>query len=115
MGEGNITHCANTNLVLHLLSRGGFLRRLGRILHLSKTGSLILKTNGFTPKIGTAIVDYKRREIGRVFDIIGSVSSPYLVIKPSIPRPEKVVGLEVFSLPPPPKLKKRRKKGFRRK
>jgi len=75
------------------------LRRLGKILHLSKSRSLIVRCEqtGFV-KIGTRACDSKLKEIGKVRDIFGPVSSPYLAIKPAIPSPAKYVGRIVYSL-----------------
>ncbi len=75
------------------------LLRLGKILHLSNSRSLIVKCDEarFT-KMGTKACDSKLEEIGRVHDIFGPVSSPYLLIRPSGPSPAKYVGRIAYSL-----------------
>jgi len=75
------------------------LRRLGKILHLSKSQSLIVKCDeSLFSRIGTKICDSKLREIGRVNDLFGPVSAPYVSIKPTVPSPAKYVGRIVYSL-----------------
>jgi rRNA processing protein Gar1 len=36
--------------------------------------------------------------VGRVFDIIGPVSAPYAVIKPTVKEPEKTVNKQLYLL-----------------
>jgi len=51
------------------------------------------------PRIGETVVDENLRTIGKVFDIIGSVSSPYAAIKPQIKDAEKLAGKTVYTIP----------------
>ena len=75
------------------------MRRLGKILHFSKSRSLIVKCDetGFV-KIGTKTCDSKLREIGKVQDLFGPVSAPYLSIRPQTPSPTKFVGRIAYAL-----------------
>jgi len=75
------------------------LRRLGKILHFSKSQSLIVKCEqvGFV-KIGTKACDSKLKEIGRVDDLFGPVTAPYVSIRPTSNSPVKYVGRIVYSL-----------------
>jgi rRNA processing protein Gar1 len=36
------------------------------------------------------------KTVGRIFDIIGPVTSPYAVIKPSVKDPEKLVSRQLY-------------------
>ncbi|RLF08313.1 MAG: hypothetical protein DRJ60_00665 [Thermoprotei archaeon] len=62
---------------------GESLTLLGSTLHLSKSNMLIVRGTRKVPKIGDPVYDNKSRTIGIIYDIIGPVSSPYIVIKPS--------------------------------
>ena len=75
------------------------LRRLGKILHFSKSRSLIVKCDqaGFV-KIGTKACDTKLREIGKVQDLFGPVSAPYVSIRPATSSPTKYVGRIAYAL-----------------
>ena len=75
------------------------MRRLGKILHFSKSRSLTVKCDetGFV-KIGTKTCDSKLREIGKVQDLFGPVSAPYLSIRPQTPSPMKFVGRIAYAL-----------------
>jgi RNA-binding protein len=75
------------------------LRRLGKILHVSITRSLIVKCDEprFV-KLGTRTCDSKLKEIGKVQDLFGPVSAPYVSIRPTTPSPSKYVGRIVYSL-----------------
>jgi RNA-binding protein len=59
------------------------MRRLGEVLHVSKRGSIILRTDK-TPPIGkqAIVLDKKANRIGNVIDVFGPVSSPYVAIRP---------------------------------
>ena len=73
--------------------------RLGRILHLSKSRSLIAKLESpEPPKLNSKVFDSKLRSIGVVQDVFGPVSSPYVSVKPSIPEPRKYVGKVIYSM-----------------
>jgi RNA-binding protein len=58
---------------------------------------MVVKTEK-PPKIGTEVVDENLKVVGKVFDIIGPVSSPYAVVKPSIREPAKIVNRPVYLL-----------------
>lgn len=60
------------------------MRRLGYFLHKAPSGKLIIKiTNHRVPRLGSKVVDSRGRLVGTVVDIIGSVKSPYAVVKPA--------------------------------
>ena len=74
------------------------LRRLGKILHISRNQRLILKLeNKFSVRLGLEVFDGKLNSIGTIVDIFGPVSSPYVSIKPSIPHPQRYVGKIVYA------------------
>jgi rRNA processing protein Gar1 len=83
------------------------LQRLGRITNVSPSGNAIVKAEN-PPKIGSEVVDENLNVIGKVFDIIGPVSAPYAVIKPSVREPEKLVNKPVYLLLPKTKREQRR-------
>jgi len=57
--------------------------------------NIIIKSNK-TPKMGVDVVDERLKVVGRTFDIIGPTSSPYIVVKPVIKEPKKIVGKKVY-------------------
>ena len=60
------------------------MRRLGKVVHLSKSGNLILRLEEPpVPAIGQQVSDYKLRTLGVVNNILGPVRSPYVSVKPS--------------------------------
>jgi RNA-binding protein len=91
-----------------MFSRGeSRLQRLGKITNVSPSGNAIVKAEN-PPKIGSEVVDENLNVIGKVFDIIGPVSAPYAVIKPSVREPEKLVNKPVYLLLPKTKREQRR-------
>jgi RNA-binding protein len=81
-----------------MFSRGELrLQRLGKITNVSPSGNAIVKPDN-PPKIGSEVVDENLNVVGKVFDIIGPVSSPYAVIKPSVKDPTKLVNKPVYLL-----------------
>jgi RNA-binding protein len=81
-----------------MFSRGEpFLQRLGRIISISPSGNAIVKAEN-PLKIGSEVVDENLNSIGRVSDIIGPVSAPYAVIKPSGREPTKLSNKPVYLL-----------------
>ncbi|MBO0887653.1 H/ACA RNA-protein complex protein Gar1 [Candidatus Bathyarchaeota archaeon] len=60
------------------------MRRLGKVLHLSKSGNLILRLDQDpVPTIGAQVCDYKLRQIGVVNNVLGPVRNPYVSVKPA--------------------------------
>jgi len=75
------------------------LRRLGKILHASKSRSLIVKLEKPNPpKLGSKVFDEKLKEIGVVTDVFGPSASPYISIKPLTGKIENYIGKVVYAL-----------------
>ena len=73
------------------------MQKLGRVSNVTPSQNLIVKTES-PPKLGSEVVDENLNVVGKVFDIIGPVSSPYAVIKPTIRDPAKLVNKPVYLL-----------------
>jgi RNA-binding protein len=67
------------------------LQRLGLVVNLTPSRSIVLKIER-VPRIGETVVDENLRTVGKVFDVIGPVSSPYAAVKPTMQEPEKLVN-----------------------
>jgi RNA-binding protein len=58
------------------------MERLGEVVRTAQ-GLLILRTpDDATPEIGTTAVDESLDEVGRVVDVFGPVSRPYVAVSP---------------------------------
>jgi RNA-binding protein len=73
------------------------LQRLGRVLNVTPSQNIVVKTDK-APQIGSAVVDENLKVVGKIFDIIGPVSSPYAVVKPAIKEPEKLTNKQLYLL-----------------
>ncbi len=73
------------------------MQRLGKVLSITPSSSLIIKTEN-PPKIGSEVVDENLKVVGKVFDIIGPVSSPYAVVRPSLKDPAVLVNKPLYLL-----------------
>ena len=73
------------------------LQKMGRVRALTPSKNMIVKTEK-TPKIGAEVIDENLKVVGKVFDIIGSVSAPYAVVKPAVREPTKLVNKPVYLL-----------------
>ena len=71
---------------------------LGEILHLSKSGRLIVRieNNYSHVKSGLIVLDNKDRKVGKIAELIGSVNSPYASIIPFVQAKSKMAGLKVY-------------------
>ncbi len=74
---------------------GNVLQRLGKVLNVTPSQNVVVKLDK-PSKLGAAVVDENLRVVGRIFDIIGPVSSPYAVIKPSVKDPEKLTNKQLY-------------------
>jgi len=82
------------------------LQRLGKVLHVTPSQNIIVKICK-KPEIGSTVINEELKIIGKVFDVIGPVSSPYAVIKPTVEKPEKLIAKQLYM---PLSKKKRSKK-----
>ena len=73
------------------------MQKLGRVINLTPSQNLVVKTEK-APKIGSAVVDESLKTIGKVFDVIGPVTSPYAVVRPAVKEPEKLAGKQLYLL-----------------
>ena len=62
------------------------LEKIGEILHLAKSGRLIVKVDEQVSHklIGEALMDDKGTKIGKIIELIGSVKSPYASVMPTV-------------------------------
>jgi rRNA processing protein Gar1 len=67
------------------------------VSNVTPSRNLIVKTEG-SPQMGAEVVDENLNVIGKVFDIIGPVSAPYAVVRPTVGEPEKLVNKPVYLL-----------------
>ena len=74
------------------------MQRLGRVLNVTPSQNVVVKVDK-PPKLGAAVIDENLKAVGRIFDIIGPVSSPYAVIKPSVKDPEKLANRQLYVSP----------------
>jgi RNA-binding protein len=77
--------------------RGMCLQRLGKALHVTPSQNIVVKTDK-TPKIGSTVVDENLKVVGKIFDLIGPVPSPYVVVKPAVKEPEKLTNKQLYLL-----------------
>ncbi len=75
------------------------MKRLGKVLHLSKSGNLILRLESpETPPAGVEVCDHKIEKIGTVDSIFGPVKAPYLSIRPSVQNKDIHPGRVLYQL-----------------
>lgn len=80
------------------LLRGESLKRIGRVLHVSPDRNIIVKAENL-PRIGDRVVDELLKPIGRVFDIFGPSSGPYVAVKSRVKKPRYLVGQVLYIAP----------------
>ena len=51
------------------------------------------------PRIGEKVVDEKLKQVGRVADVFGPVSKPYVAIRPSTENPVSLVNQNLYVVP----------------
>lgn len=83
------------------------MNRIGRVLHISPSGKAVLKAET-VPRIGDTVLNGKGRVVGRVFDILGPVDSPYVEVEVESKR--KIVGRLLYVSPKPKNLKRKVKR-----
>ncbi|TMI39133.1 H/ACA RNA-protein complex protein Gar1 [Candidatus Bathyarchaeota archaeon] len=75
------------------------MRRLGKVLHLSKSGNLLLRLEQYpVPIIGAQVCDYKLRSVGVVNNILGPAKAPYVSVKPVANVDGALVGRVLYQV-----------------
>jgi RNA-binding protein len=74
------------------------LQRLGKVISVTPSQSIVVKIDK-PPRLGTSVIDENLKVVGRIFDIIGPVSSPYAVVRASIKDPEKLSNRQLYVSP----------------
>lgn len=73
---------------------------VGEIIHLAKSGRLIVKLNAAGAqrvKAGELLIDGSGRKVGRVAELLGPVRTPYASVITMTDRTSRLVGSKVFS------------------
>jgi len=70
---------------------------LGKVLNVTPSQNIIVKIDK-TPHIGASVVDETLKIVGKVFDIIGPVSSPYAIVRPTSRKPEELANKQLYML-----------------
>ena len=75
------------------------MNELGEVLHMAKSGRLIVKMSAPTGEkkvIGLPVVDSTGKQIGKIQEIFGPVVSPYASVQPSREKLTSIIGTKVF-------------------
>jgi len=71
------------------------LRQIGCVLHISPNKNIILKAEK-APRIGNDVFDEALGKVGRVFDVFGPASSPYIAVRSILDNPDQLVGRVLY-------------------
>jgi RNA-binding protein len=71
------------------------LKKIGTVSHVSKSGFIVVKAKEL-PKIGSEVCNRRLEKIGYVYDIIGPVNSPFILIRPKDKKVLKRFDDELF-------------------
>jgi RNA-binding protein len=71
------------------------LEEVGKVMHLAKSGRLIIKVDKWL-KPGTILLDSKGRKLAKVTELIGPVKSPYATALPLTKRIGRIIGTRVM-------------------
>jgi RNA-binding protein len=65
------------------------------VLHVTPSHNIIARTSKI-PKIGLSVIDEKLNVVGKVFDVIGPISSPYVIVRPAFKKPGKLTNKQLY-------------------
>jgi RNA-binding protein len=71
------------------------LQRLGKVLYVTPSQNIVVKTEKL-PKLGSTVVNEKLETVGKIFDVIGPTSSPYVIVKPSVKKPDVQANNQLY-------------------
>jgi RNA-binding protein len=70
---------------------------VGEVLHISKSGRMILKSKVKNIDIGTILIDGKGKRVAKVIELIGPVNAPYISAIPLSDRSKKYIGTKLYA------------------
>jgi RNA-binding protein len=73
------------------------LQRLGKVLHVTPSQNIVVKTEKLS-KLGSIVVNEKLETVGKIFDVIGPTTSPYVIVKPSVKKPDVQANDQLYLL-----------------
>jgi len=82
---------------------------MGKVLHITSNKNIILKAENCA-QIGARVVDENLKPVGKIFDIFGPVSSPYVSVKPDTENPDSFIGRTLYMIPSKSQRKGREKR-----
>ena len=85
------------------------MQRIGCVVHISSNGNIILKADN-VPRIGDQANDENLKAVGTVFDVFGSVSDPYVAVRPSVDDAKSFVQRVLYASPSKHRMRKRRRR-----
>ena len=85
------------------------MRRIGRILHVSPSRKAVIRTSR-PPRIGEILFDVNKKPVGRVSDVFGPISSPYIEVDIRNVEASNLVGKMLYQLPSKWKKRSRKRK-----
>ncbi|WP_069807290.1 H/ACA ribonucleoprotein complex subunit GAR1 [Vulcanisaeta thermophila] len=73
------------------------LRKIGDIINMTPDRRFVVKL-ATVPPLGLTVYDYAMKRLGRLYDVIGPVKSPYGLVKidPGLEDPGSFVGKPVY-------------------
>ena len=74
------------------------MKRIGRVLHITSNKKAIIKAERI-PRVGETVLDEEQRPIGTVFEIIGPVASPYIVVDVKLKDSQNIVNSLLYFSP----------------
>lgn len=86
---------------------------VGKVVRVTRDGKLVVKAKAL-PELGAEVYDAGASLVGVVYDVIGPVSSPYVIVKvtsPRIKRPDYLINRLLYAVEV---ARRRRRRGGRR-
>jgi len=71
---------------------------MGKVLHITSDKNIILKAENHV-QIGAKVVDENLKPVGKIFDIFGPVSSPYVSVKAETENLDSFIGRTLYVVP----------------
>ena len=71
------------------------MRRLGVVENIVYDGSVLVRAT-FAPSRGAAVLDKRKRPLGRVARVFGPVAEPFVAVRPQAAPAVSLIGADVY-------------------
>lgn len=74
------------------------MQRIGRVLHVRNRNIILKADSAKRIKIGVKVFDESKKPVGKIFDIFGPLSTPYIAVKTNLQEIHNLLNRFLYTI-----------------